>query len=504
MSKNQNTKESTEQKQTARRAKEAEQRRLAEEARRKKQLMKIAGIGGAAAVVLIAGICIMRNTGSSALRHKVIAETEHYDVTAAMFACYFRQCADSYLKYAQQDSSLSVYDPKVSLKEQEYSNGVTWYDLFVDNTMSTVKNNLQLAEAALAEGYTLTDAEEADVQRIVKEADLSRYQKGVRRSDLEKATRLTILADSYHTAATDRIEVNDEEVNSYYQAHQGEYLTASVLAYSFPWNPEGIITGDYAEHDAAIERANALGECKTQQEFTDYIFHYLVDEKSIERSEAEQMAADVTITQTIKEYPADVQEWIKGGAKRGETFVWPREDQCYASVYMLRDEPAADESKTVDFRVIYMSAADFDGIDNTVKIIEELKEEVSAAEDPSAAFAELAGEYSEDVATYTNGGLVSGYSATRTTYGDEISAWAFDRERQHGDMTVVARTGAAILAFFEGTNDGTGWENQVRNDLYQSKLDAFSESCTANEVTVHEKNYKYIAPSAKLKILQES
>ena len=87
MSKNQNTKESTEQKQTARRAKEAEQRRLAEEARRKKQLMKIAGIGGAAAVVLIAGICIMRNTGSSALRHKVIAETEHYDVTAAMFAC---------------------------------------------------------------------------------------------------------------------------------------------------------------------------------------------------------------------------------------------------------------------------------------------------------------------------------------------------------------------------------------------------------------------------------
>ncbi|MBP0976367.1 MAG: hypothetical protein J6P20_09910, partial [Oscillospiraceae bacterium] len=85
---------------------------------------------------------------------------------------------------------------------------------------------------------------------------------------------------------------------------------------------------------------------------------------------------------------------------------------------------------------------------------------------------------------------------------DEISAWAFDRERQHGDMTVVARTSAAILAFFEGTNDGPGWENQVRNDLYQSKLDAFSESCTANEVTVHEKNYKYIAPSAKLHIVE--
>ena len=504
MSKKQNTKETPEQKQAARRAREAEQRRLAAQERRKKQIIRYGGIGGAAAVLLIAGVCILRNTGSRALRHKVIAETEHYEVTAAMFACYFRQCADSYLRYAQQDSTLSVYDPKVSLKDQEYSNGVTGYDLFVDNAMSTVKNNLQLAETALAEGYTLSDADEADVQQIVKDADLSRYQKGVRRSDLEKATRLTILADSYQTMAKDRINVTDDEVNSYYQAHQDEYLTVSVLAYSFPWNPEGIINGDYAEHDAALERAEALSQCKSQQEFTDSVYRYLTEEKDIERSEAEQMAANLTMTQAVRDFPEDVQEWVRNGAKRGETFVLPREDHCYASVYMLREEPAADESKTVDFRIIYMSAADFDGIENTVTIAEELQDEVNASDDPSATFAELAGEYSEDAETYPNGGLVSGYSATRTTYGDEISAWAFDRERQHGDMTIVSRTGAAILAFFEGTNDGTGWENQVRNDLYQSKIDAFTQTCADHAVTVHEKNYKYIAPSAKLQIIQNN
>lgn len=478
----------------AQRAKEAARKLAEEQAQKKKRLLKTACIGGAAAAVIIAGVCIWLNTGSRAMHHKVIAESEHYEVTASMFACYFRQCADSYLKYAEQNENLNVYDPNVSLKEQEYSNGVTWYDLFLDNTMSTVKRNLQLAEAANEAGYVLSEEDEADAVKIAGEADLSRYQKGVRRSDLEAATRLTILADSFQQETKDSIEVTDDEVNSYYQEHQADYLTVSVMAYSFPWSPEGIINGDLAEHDKAVAHAQELGACKNQQEFSDYVFRYLTGDMGKTREEAEQIAADLIITKTITDFPEDVQNWVRGGAKQSETFVWPREDQCYASVYMLRDEPAADDSKTVDFRVLYLTAADYDGIDNAVSFAEELRDEVAAEEDPSNAFAERAYEYSEDAQTYPEGGLVTGYSASRTTYGDEVSAWVFDRERQHGDMTIVSRAGAAILVFFEGANEGSGWQNQVRSDLYQSKLDAFTESCAAYEIRENQKNYKYITP----------
>ena len=494
MSNNQknNTKTSKEEQKATQRAKEAERRLAAEKAQKKKRLLTFAGIGGAAAAVVIAGVCIWMNTGSRALHHKVIAESEHYEVTAAMFACYFRQCADSYLKYAEQNEKLTVYDPSVSLKEQEYSNGVTWYDLFIDNTMSTVKRNLQFAEAAYDAGYVMTEEDEADVKKIADEADLSRYQKGVRRSDLEEATRLTILADSFQQETKDQIEVTDDEVNSYYQEHQADYLTVSVMAYSFPWSPEGIVNGDYAEHDKQVAYAQELGECKTQQEFTDYVYRYLTGDLGKTREEAEQIAADVIMTKTITDYPEEVQNWVRGGAKQGETFVWPREDQCYAVTYMLRDEPAADDSKTVDFRVLYLTAADYDGIENAVSFAEELRDEVLAEEDQSAAFSERAFEYSEDAQTYPDGGLVTGYSASRTTYGDEVAAWAFDRERKHGDMTIVSRPGAALLLFFENVNEGSGWQNQVQNDLYQNKLKAFTDACAAFEIRVQEKNYKYI------------
>ena len=486
------TKISTEEKQAARRKREEEARKAAAAARKKKLICRIAGIGGAAAILLLGGGYAFLNTGTRALHHKVIASSEHYEVTAAMFACYFRQCADSYLKYAEQNTNLSVYDPDVSLKEQEYSNGETWYDRFIDNTMSTVKHNLQLAEAAYAEGYTLPESEEAEVVRIASEADLSRYQKGVRRSDLEKATRLTILADDYEAEAKGRIDVSDEEISSYYQTHQEDYLTASVLAYSFPWEPADIINGDYAGHDDAVEHAEELGKCSSQQDFSDYVFRYLTDEKEMSREDAEQMAAGLIITKMIRDYPDEVQNWINGGAKPGETFVWPREDQCYASVYMLREEPAADDSKTVDFREIYLNAAEFDGIEEAVSFAEELRDEVLAEEDMSEAFAERAREYSQDSQNYANGGLVAGYSATRTTYGDEIAAWAFDRERKHGDMTIVSRPAAAILAFFESANEDKGWENSVRSDLMQSKQNEFSQSCTQYEVRTKEQNYKYI------------
>lgn len=492
----------TEAQESARNSKRAEQRAQAELKRKKKQKIQIASVGGAAAVLLIGGGILWYNTGSRALRRKVIAKTENYEVTAAMFACYFRQCADSYLRYAEQDSSMTVFDKNVSLKEQEYSNGVTWYDMFLDNTMSTIKLNLQYAEAALADGYTLSEEDEATVQDLAENADLSRYQKGVRRSDMEKATRLTILADSYQKAAKEKISVSDDEVQNYYNAHQDAYMTASTLAYSFPWSPEGIISGDYAEHDAAAEQAEKLGKCKTQQEFTDFVFHYLTEEKEVERSEAEQMAADLTITDTIKQFPDEVQKWINGGAKPGETFVWPREDQCYASVYMLRDTPAADDSKTVDLRVIYLSASTYGDIDKAIEAANLMQSDVKTADDPSEMFANLAKEYSSDGSTYSKGGLVTGYSATRTTYGDEIAAWAFDRERQHGDMTVIARTSAVLLAYYENPNEKTGWENQVRGDLYQKKVDEFSQNCTANEVTVFEKNYKYLEPSAHLNITE--
>lgn len=479
------------------RARDAEKKAKAlakkKQEQRRKAMLAAACAGGAALIVLVfgGGSVLLRNSGIL-LRRKVVAETEHYQVTAAMFACYFRQCADSYLAAAEANSDLAVYDPDISLKEQDYSEGKTWFEQFAENTMISVQSNLQLCEAAYAEGYTLNEEQLARCKTIAEQADYSRYQKGVRAEDLEEATKLTVLAQEYQSEVRAQLTVTEDEISTHYQEHRSEYLTASVLGYSFPWSAESMLSGDTAEIDAATETANGLAECKTQQEYTEYVYRYLTETKGMTRTEAEQIAADLIITTFVRDFPEEVQSWMLNGAKHGETMVLSGTNQLYASVYMLREAPAPDESKAVDFRVIYLSAAEFDGIENTVAMAETLRDEVAQNDDTAQAFAEFAYQYSEDSASYANGGLVSGYSSSRTAYGDETAAWVFDRERQQGDMTIIQRTGAVLLLYYEGVNPDTGWENQVREDLYNSKVSEFRQRYSQYEVTLHEKNYKYI------------
>lgn len=449
-------------------------------------------IGGIVLLAALGGGYYYFNHSTAAMRRKVIAETDHYQVTAAMFACYFRQCADSYLSYAESNSEMSVYDKNISLKEQEYSNGQTWYDLFVDNTMGSVQKNLQLCEAAYQAGFSLDDEQLERCNHIVENDDMSRYQSGIRKDDLLEATKITVLAEQYNKKVNNEISVSDAEIQAYYNENQADYLTASVLGYSFPWSPEGMLTGDMTAHDEALAASAELQKCKTQKEFTEYVYRYLTDKQDVAREEAEQMAAGLVITRFMRDFPDEVRTWIEDGAKRGDTHEFLREDQCYTTVYMLREEPKPDDSRTVDFRVIFLSAADYDGAENAAAFAQELRDSIEEAGGTSEAFAEQAYEYSEDAATYPNGGLVSGYPASRTTYGDEITAWAFDRERQHGDMTIVERSGAVLLAYFENVNEETSWQNQIRDDLYEQKKAAFSEECVQYEVSTHEQNYKYI------------
>ena len=115
-----------------RRALESAKKALARRAARQRELTirRSVYIVLAAVLVLLTGFWFVRNFTKAALHHKIIAESDHYEVTAAMFACYFRQNADSYLHSAAGSQELSAYNPERSMKEQEHSSGETWYDFF--------------------------------------------------------------------------------------------------------------------------------------------------------------------------------------------------------------------------------------------------------------------------------------------------------------------------------------------------------------------------------------
>ncbi|MCQ2417655.1 MAG: peptidyl-prolyl cis-trans isomerase [Oscillospiraceae bacterium] len=433
-----------------------------------------------------------------AMQHKnqsadaVILETENFKVDAAMFSCYFQQCENSYLEYAEGNDSMPMFDADTSLRNQQYSEEQTWFDMFMENTLQSVEANLRVCEAAHAANYELDEETKQQCKTAAEETDLSQYPGGITTDDLERAMQLTFLAQKFQEQMNQDAEYSDQEIEAYFDANRENYLTASVMAYSFPWDPQGIIAEDYTEYNAAITNANNMMDCRNEQEFKEYVYQYLTEEKELSETEASNMSEDLMITNFVSGFPAAVQEWLNGDAAENETWMHLKEEQCSTTVYMLRQKPFLDTADTVDFRIIFLSAGQADQLENVEAMAEQIQEYVQFSESPSETFASYAQQYSADSATKNKGGYVKGYSECRTTYGDEITEWAFDDSRKAGDMAIISRSSAVILAYFEQKNGEAGWKSAVENDLQTNRYNEYTALRDSFEITRHEDQYQNI------------
>ena len=442
-------------------------------------------------VVLAAGVIggsfaayqVIRQKGLLLHRH-IAAETEHYEVNAAMLDYYFQEHVSSYLSYASTNSDVPCFDPEQPLKEQYYDEEAetTWFDYIMSTTMSTVKQTLTLCEAAYQAGFSLTDEECTKISSDAAETDLSKYQNGVRTEDVETVMTLQTIASDYRKQTFGSIEVTDSEIAAEAEENAHDYLMFSMLCYTFAWSEDA----DPAEIAAAGEHAKALSECKTREAFEAYVTDYEMNVNGQDAEKAAQIVRAMRMTTGFSSYSDDVQAWIETAAP-GDTYILERESSYFTEVMMLVDTPALDTSACADMRVIYLSASNYGGdIGKTTETAEKIMQKCKDEGSTSASFAQLVPQYSSDSRTVQNGGLVQGYSRIRTAYGAETADWLFEAGRTQGDMFLCKRDSAVVIVFYEGRSERCGWENQVYQKLYSDKTAALNEELNAVTVTVYE------------------
>ncbi|MBR3268379.1 MAG: peptidylprolyl isomerase [Oscillospiraceae bacterium] len=480
------------------RARDAERRKKRREKNRDKRrkIMKWVGIPVLAAGVLTAagfGIYAYLKSSGWFLHHRIAAKTEHYEVTDAMLACYYKQCVDTYLSYMEKDESMTKFDLGKSAKEQEYQTGYSFYDMFMDTTVNAVESHLQLCEAAYAAGYTLPEEKLAECRKQAEEEDLSRYQKGVTVDDIEKAKRLSFLSQYYQSDALSAITVTDEERDEYYHQHEEDFLNVSIYGYTFPYDLEGAEPEYGITREQALETAKKLEQCKTPDEFSETVREYLTDVKHAEEKDIQDALTALKVTNLITYFSDNVQEWAKRPeAERGDTLMIDLEESGVVQACMLLEKPAPSEEPTADIRILYLASAEFDGTENAKDFAQELMEECKSNGSQLSDFTDMVNEYSQDSQTYANGGLVKGFTPSRTSYGSELTEWAFDSSRTEGDMTVVTVDDGAILAYYEKAGDEIAWKTTVYDQLYNEKKNALNEKNHSAEVKMYKENFKYV------------
>ena len=367
--------------------------------------------------------------------------------------------------YGQYFSSL--IDTSRSLKDQSCpfdANGGTWDDYFKQNAETNLTQLSAVYAKAVAEGYTLTEDEAAEIDTAVE--NYRAYGKSLGYATLnkflsayfgtgnsEKTVRANMAEELIASRYADDIYASftytDEELDAYYAENADSYDYVNVLytLISAAANDEEGIDADTAKA-AAEDKAKVIlaGAGSSEEDFRAAV---------LKETETEATETSYTVTSFLSRYEGSVE---RDDIAEGKVFSHSTDSGVYV-VYVLGTE--SNDYPTVNVRHILVKAVDADG-DGTYSDAEKqtaydavkaIENEWLAGGGTEEGFAALANEKSEDAGSNTNGGLYENiYKGQMVT---EFNDFCFG-ERKTGDYAIVYGESSAYagyhLVYFSGEN----------------------------------------------------
>ena len=367
--------------------------------------------------------------------------------------------------YGQYFSSL--IDTSRSLKDQSCpfdANGGTWDDYFKQNAETNLTQLSAVYAKAVAEGYTLTEDEAAEIDTAVE--NYRAYGKSLGYATLnkflsayfgtgnsEKTVRANmaeeLIASRYADDIYSSFTYTDEELDAYYAENADSYDYVNVLytLISAAANDEEGIDADTAKA-AAEDKVKVIlaGAGSSEEDFRAAV---------LKETETEATETSYTVTSFLSRYEGSVE---RDDIAEGKVFSHSTDSGVYV-VYVLGTE--SNDYPTVNVRHILVKAVDADG-DGTYSDAEKqtaydavkaIENEWLAGGGTEEGFAALANEKSEDAGSNTNGGLYENiYKGQMVT---EFNDFCFG-ERKTGDYAIVYGESSAYagyhLVYFSGEN----------------------------------------------------
>lgn len=431
------------------------------------------------------GILDRNTTAVTIGEHKLTsAELSYYYIDAinATLTSWQQSYGSYFSYYLQMFYGLDLTQP---LSDQVYNpeTGASWADYFVETAISNAKSTYTLCDEAAANGYVLTEEEEASVDTALENmrlyavtrygySDLTAYLKamygyGSAEDTFREYCLATTLATSYETSYNDSLTYDDETIRAYDAEHALEYNSYSFTSYylaSSSFLKGGTTDEDgkttYSDEEIALSvslaesAANSLLESETIED-CDSAFDSLL------------IADDDTASSTTKyedrlysSISTTFQEWVSDPNRQaGDKTVIPRtststdedgnETTTTNGYYVLFFEGCTDNiTPLVNVRHILVSFEGGTTNQTTGTTIYSDEEKQTALEKAEAllaqwesgdatedSFAELANENSTDTGSNTNGGLYEDvYPGQMVT---NFNDWCFDESRQPGDTGIV-------------------------------------------------------------------
>ena len=404
-----------------------------------------------------------------------------------------------YNTFANNGSSFG-FDSSKSAREQQYTEGKTWHDYFLESALDYMKESVAVAHAAEAAGFDGAEQMDSAEQSNLSMVDLYASYSGATRAQyltamfgkymteeaFVRCVRRNALASAYQQSYSDSLTYTDAELEAAYQADPKtydkaawEYVVVSGAADSTTDADGNTVQATDEEQAAAKETAKATAE---------EILAAYNSGKSLESIAGNYEKATYYNTTDATYYDGVVGNWLFDDARKdGDTEILEVGTNYYVGLFHSRGR---EEYKTVDIRHILITpetgtkAQGDEGYEDEQTQLkaaartkaEEILAQWKSGEATEDSFAQLALENSADGSKY-DGGLY-----TRVTKGwavEEFNDWCFDASRKDGDTGIVDTTYGSHVMYFVGY-DLPAWAASVTSDLQEKAASEWSTALSEN------------------------
>ena len=466
-------------------------------------------VGTVVVVLLVVAFALLIFVNSGVLQRSATAATVGSHKLSPVEYTYFYQDSYNSMRSAYQSYGYWDYmvDTSKPIEDQDYDGEQTWGEFIRSSALSSAQQVYTLYDAAQAEGFTLSEDRQAEIDAIPGQIEANAtangyhdaeeflteyYGKGASMESYLRYVEAQEIASAYATEKQDSFTYTDDELKSYYNEHKTDFDTVTYRLFT-------VSAGDDAKTTADNMQAELDG---TEDSFIKAAASYASEDA------AESYADETYTLRSNASYSAvstDYADWLFGdGRVAGESQVFATSDGGYAVVMFVSrddhqyrtvnvrhiliqvDEEEAEDTGTLETGADLQdaeNAEEADAAEETEEPAEDAGETADEVEVPDSdawreakarmddivaeweagdmtedAFAALAETYSEDPGSAENGGLYE--DVTKGQMVTAFNDWIFDESREPGDYGVVKTEYGYHLIYFVGYGEEQ-WKDSV-------------------------------------------
>ncbi len=403
------------------------------------------------AICMLLPLCACKKQGQTPVENtnnvspdEVFMSSANFSINLAEATYVFYESYNSYYSANSDNISFLALDAEQSLKIQNYSEGVTWYEYFLDDAKDMLNWVLLYCEAAKAAGYEINDDIKKEAKLVVDSINQfatdyaydpaehirNRYGDIVTAEHIQSYLEKYFLANTFYSDLVEGYVFTEEDEDAYFAANPDKFKYVDLITYTMR---------ESLDREASANASELLATA-TSEDFYAYIEKYEADV-------IQQELGVVEMDYMAKSSNNALSDWAFS-AQVGEKYLYSDSLTGTYTVCMLVTAPTVQEYKVRDLRCIVLDADRYSSFETALSRTEEVMKKWQEGEATAESFSALAKVYSSDE-NAEDGSAYSDVDKSFDLLTDEAEKWLFE-EAKVGEIKYFENDEGYFILYYEG------------------------------------------------------